>query len=175
MSFQSTFPEVLNGVDALTDGEMSSGTSLSIEQKCTHQYLGSENMTSETSRFFNPPRNNVLSRARNEPSDLNARNSDKSRLLLQNNYLLACVWEDFASGCTSDYTFLVRKSSNTGKANINYTSLGHEIGNVISMVDNSAMGKNPINPIDNTINNVKGDKDIGVTSRISNPDKGCDE
>ncbi|KAK6791434.1 hypothetical protein RDI58_010515 [Solanum bulbocastanum] len=105
-------------------------------------------MTSETSCFFNPSQNNILSRARNESSDLNARNSDRSRLLLQNNYLSARVWEDFAR---------------------------HGIDNVISMVDNSAKGKIPINPIDNTINNVKGDKDIGVASRIPNPDKGCDE
>ncbi|KAH0682077.1 hypothetical protein KY289_019829 [Solanum tuberosum] len=128
-------------------------------------------MTSETSRFVNPPQNNILSRDRNEPSDLNARNSDRSHLLLQNNYLLACVWEDFASGCTSDYPFLVRRSSNTGEDSINATSLGHGIGNVISIVDNSSKGKNPINPIGNTINNVKGDKVVGVASRIPNPDE----
>ncbi|KAH0692558.1 hypothetical protein KY285_019655 [Solanum tuberosum] len=153
---------------------MSSGTSLSIEHKCAHQSLGSEYVTSETSRLINPPQNNFLSRAGKEPIDLNARNSNISRLLLQNNYILARVWEDFASGCTSDYPFLVRKSSNTEEDNINSASLGHGIGNVISMVDNYAKGKTPINPIDNTINNVKGDKDIGVASRIPNPDKGCD-
>ncbi|KAH0678568.1 hypothetical protein KY284_019653 [Solanum tuberosum] len=154
---------------------MSRGTSLSIEQKRAHQSLGSENMTSETSRFFNPPQNIFLSRVGNEPSDLNARNCDRTRFLLQNNYLLARVWEDFASGCTSDYPFLVRKFTNTGEDSIDATSLGHGIGNVISMVDNTAKGKNSINPMDNKINNVNGDKDIGIASRIPNPDKGCDE
>ncbi|KAH0692559.1 hypothetical protein KY285_019656 [Solanum tuberosum] len=32
------------------------------------------------------------------------------------------------------------------------------------------MGEIPINPTNNTINNVNGDKDIGVASRIPTPD-----
>ncbi|KAH0757178.1 hypothetical protein KY290_020671 [Solanum tuberosum] len=34
----------------------------------------------------------------------------------------------------------------------------------------SAKGEIPINPTNNTINNVIGDKDIGVASRIPTPD-----
>ena len=112
-----------------------------------------------------------MTHAGNEPNDLNARNSDRSRLLIQNNYLLARVWKDFTSGCTSDYPFLVQKSSNTGEDRINAIPVGHGIEKVISIVDNSAKGKNSINPIDNTINN----KDIDFASRIPNPDKRCDE
>ena len=36
--------------------------------------------------------------------------------------------------------------------------------------DNSAKGEIFINPTDNTINNVNGDKDLGVASRITKPD-----
>ena len=163
--FQSKYTKVLNDVDTLTNEEMS------IEEKCAHLSLGGENMTSEASHFSNPPQNNVLTHAGNEPNDLNARNSDRIRLLIKNNYLLARVWKDFTSGCTSDYPFLVQKSSNTGEDRINAIPGGHGIEKVISIVDNSAKGKNSINPIDNTINN----KNIDFASRIPNPDKGCDE
>ncbi|KAG5608963.1 hypothetical protein H5410_020244 [Solanum commersonii] len=53
----------------------------------------------------------------------------------------------------------------SGEDSINATSLGHGIGNIISMGDNSAKEKNSINPTDNTINNMNGEKD-GVASRI---------
>ena len=142
---------MLNDVDTLTNEEMS------IEEKCAHLSLGGENMTSEASHFSNPPQNNVLTHAGNEPNDLNARNSDRSRLLIQNNYLLARIWKDFTSGCTSDYPFLVRKSSNIGEDRINATSVGHEIEKVISIVDNSAKEKSSISSIDNTIHNMKSD------------------
>ncbi|KAH0682075.1 hypothetical protein KY289_019827 [Solanum tuberosum] len=56
----------------------------------------------------------------------------------------------------------------SGEDSINATSLGRGIGNIISMGDNSAKEKNSINPTDNTINNVNGDKD-GVASRIPTP------
>ena len=156
---------MLNDVDTLTNEDMS------IEVKCAHLSLGGENMTSEASHFINPPQNNVLTHAGNEPNDQNARKSDRSRLLIQNNYLLARIWKDFTSGCTSDYPFLVQESSNTGEDRINAIPVGHGIEKVISIVDNSAKGKNSINPIDNTINN----KDIDFASRIPNPDKRCDE
>ena len=142
---------MLNDVDTLSNEE------ISIEEKFTHLSLGGENMTSEASHFSNPPPNNVLTHAGNEPNDLNARNSDRSRLLIQNNYLLARVWKDFTSGCTSDYPFLVQKSSNIREDRINATSVGHEIEKVISIVDNSAKEKSSISSIDNTIHNMKSD------------------
>ena len=79
--------------------------------------------------------------------------------------LYKIIIKDFTSGCTSDYPFL------TGEDRINAIPVGHGIEKVISIVDNSAKGKNSINPIDNTINN----KDIDFASRIPNPDKRCDE
>ncbi|KAG5610604.1 hypothetical protein H5410_021885 [Solanum commersonii] len=69
----------------------------------------------------------------------------------------------------NDVDALVPKSSYTDEDCINSTSLRHKIGNVISMGEDSAKGEIPINPTDNTINNVNGDKDIGVASRIPKP------
>ncbi|XP_015072391.1 uncharacterized protein LOC107016434 [Solanum pennellii] len=71
-------------------------------------------------------------------------------------------------GCRSAKQNLLIKFSKSSDTNA--TSLGHEIGNVIFVGDNSANGEISINPTDNTINNVNGDKDSGVSSRITKPD-----
>ncbi|KAH0709229.1 hypothetical protein KY284_010656 [Solanum tuberosum] len=70
-----------------------------------------------------------------------------------------------------NYPSLMQKSSNTREDSINVTSLGNEIKHVNSIGDNSAKGNKPISPIDNTINIVNSDKDIGVASRIPASDK----
>ncbi|KAK4726857.1 hypothetical protein R3W88_031774 [Solanum pinnatisectum] len=87
--------------------------------------------------------------------------------LCHKNYLLTHFWKDYAR----DYPSILRKYSNTREDIINVTSLGHEIENINSIGDNSAKGKEPIRPIDNTINNVNSDKDIGVASKIQTSDK----
>ncbi|KAK6791435.1 hypothetical protein RDI58_010516 [Solanum bulbocastanum] len=70
----------------------------------------------------------------------------------------------------NDIDALVPKSSDTDEYSINATSLGHGIGNVISMGDSFAKGEIPINPTNKTINDVNGDKNIGAASKIPMPD-----
>ena len=80
------------------------------------------------------------------------------------------MFPEKVSKVLNDVATLLPKHLENGKDIINSTSLGPEIRNDISMGRDSAKGEIPVNPTDNTSNNVKDDKDIGVASRTSTPD-----